>query len=95
MVAPEMFGRVLHPLNGLPEIAPDVYEAQRKKYAGWEALMEQLVPLRTRTCVASERASRKRAHSLANTGMGPVAKVIPRSESGRPMHCARVPPRRC
>jgi hypothetical protein len=43
--SPDFRGSVLYPLNVLREIAPDLYERQRAKYAGREELLRQRVPL--------------------------------------------------
>lgn len=39
-----MVGEVIYPLNELAEIAPDVYELQKAKYDGREAVLEFRVP---------------------------------------------------
>jgi hypothetical protein len=43
---PNMRGSVLHPLNVLRQVMPDLYEHQRKKYTGREELLQQrVIPL--------------------------------------------------
>src|SRR3954469_11560600 len=40
----DLRGTILYPLNQLAGVAPDLYQQQRAKYHGREALMEQRVP---------------------------------------------------
>ena len=42
--SPDFRGSVLYPLNALREVAPELYERQRAKYAGREAILRQRVP---------------------------------------------------
>jgi len=42
---PDMRGEMLYPLNLLRAIHPDLYEHQRGKYAGREALLELRIPI--------------------------------------------------
>ena len=43
--SPDFRGSVLYPLNALREVAVDLYERQRTKYAGREEILRQRVPL--------------------------------------------------
>ena len=43
--APGFRGETIYPLHALAERFPDLYDAQRAKYAGREALMDNIVPL--------------------------------------------------
>src|SRR6478752_8928342 len=40
----DMVGEVIFPLNRLAAVAPDVYEYQRAKYAGREAVLDYRIP---------------------------------------------------
>ncbi len=44
LCAPDFRGSTLYPLNGLKQVYPDLYERERKKFAGRESVLDYIVP---------------------------------------------------
>jgi hypothetical protein len=81
-VPQQMVGTNVVPLTQLRDVDPDLYEAQRAKYAGREAVLDYRIPLLGRGFLDTVHCSSVHPHMIYRARQEAGFDVPPRSDSG-------------